>query len=290
MTNAQLAYSLVEFSARDLLDVDDRPVAEVASPLYPNVPTELARCPYPDTRLGGSMNRSALRQMTTCWPDVLDAFGALAGPEPTVHRAWAVAVTGISLPLLVPQPTSRLVASFFKASLGLSQIFGSMLLSDEAVADTPLTALGDGDAFFAALDQGRWLIGADQVCAGTPAMFVAVFNAMVSQKITPHPDELSESVQRAGQIPTTAVGLHAAYLLACQQAAREGEGAPITEGIHPWLRAIFAAPNRPVQEVLQLYGSNNVPPAVGRFVALRHPNRAALKDSFEAELLGLNAE
>ncbi len=179
-------------------------------------------------------------------------------------------------PLVAPQPTSRLVAGLFKASLGLTQVFSALLLGADGVADVPLTALGDGEAFFAELDRGRWLIGAEQACAGTKPMIVAVFDAMCRSGQAPA--EIAALLPRVEAAPT-AVALHVAWLAARQQAARRGEGEPVMESLHPWLRATFAVPDRAPEHARRLYPAGNTPAALERFLASDRSSAA-----FEAEI------
>ncbi len=258
-----VARGIVEFAATELIDEDGRPVAEVASPHYPATQTELVGCPYGDVRVGQPMNRTALRQMTAVWPALLAGMSALSGPDPTVHRAWAAAVSGIALPLLAPVPVPRLQSALFKASLGLSQVFSALLLADNGVADAPLASLGDGEAFFAELDRGRWLVGADQVCAGTAPMIVQVFDALTGTL----PVGPAASAIRPVPEAAVAIGLHTAHLLACQQAARRGEREPVTAPLSPWMRAVFALPNRPAEHARRLFERGAVPRGVERYLA-----------------------
>jgi hypothetical protein len=256
------SHRLVSFAARDLSDEDGRPVAEVASPLYARTPTALVTCPYADARAGGVMNRSALDQMRGVWPDLLAAAAALSRPDPTVHDAWVAAVTGISLPLVGPTPTPRLLAALFKTSLGLSQVFTALLLADDGVADAPLDTLGDGDGFFAALDAGRWLVGADQVCAGSRAHIVAMFEAIAGRGqgrvCPPEIERLRGDTRRAPEI----VALHAAHLAA--SAHRAGVAVPAAP---PWLRAVAAIPGRPPEHARRLFPAGQAPASLERYLA-----------------------
>ncbi len=262
-----LADGLLTFGARTLVDEDGRPVAEIASPLYRTVQTDLVRCPYPDARAGGEMNRSALRQMSASWPELLAAFSAMAGPDPTVADAWAAAATGISLPLLATQPVPRVTAALFKACLGLSQVFGAMLLTADGVADLPLTALGDAAGFFTALDEGKWLIGAQQVCAGTRPMFEAVFDALVGRRAPEGvcPRDLASAIDGLGRRPAAIIGLHVAHLCALQARAGAGEGG-FERVEHPWLRAVYAVPDRPPGHALRLFATGRAPQAVVEYL------------------------
>lgn len=283
MTNRDLADGLLTFSAASLWDEDGRPVAEVASPAYRSVATELVKCPYADARAGGEMNRSALRQMTAVWPELLACFSALAGPNPTVGTAWAAAVTGICLPLAAVRPVPRLTAALFKASLGLSQVFSAMLLSDDGVADAPLAALGDASGFFSALDQGRWLVGADQVCAGSQPMIEQVFGASLHGDSQDCPPEVLALIRRVGTLPPEVVGLHVAHLCATQRAARSGDGEPPV-ATHPWLRAVFSIPNRPAEHARRLFRVGQVPVSIERYLAGVPSSRIQLDAAFAAEI------
>lgn len=229
------------------------------------------------------MNRSALRQMTAVWPELLASFAALGGCEPTIGRAWEAAIIGIALPLVAPSPVPRLVAALFKASLGLSQVFSAMLLTGEGVADTPLVALGDGPSFFAALDEGRWLVGADQVCAGTMPMIVGVFDALTGP-VAPAPPIIAALIERVGGIPAEVVGLHVAHLAALQAAARRGDGPPVEAPSAAWLRAVFAVPQRPPEHARRLFATGGVPASVERYLGGATGDRASLERRFMAEM------
>lgn len=270
-----LVRGLLDFGVTALVDEDGRPVAEVASPAFRSVHTDLVACPYADVRAGGVMNRSALGQMTTTWPDLLASFAALAGPRPTVSRAWAAAVTGIALPLVSATPVPRRTAALFKASLGLSQVFSALLLTEDGVADAPLSALGDAPAFFDALDQGRWLVGANQVCAGSRPMIEQAFDALAGRGVErAAPSEVVDAAARVGQLPPEVVGLHVAHLASLQQLHRVGQGPPV-EAHHPWLRAVFAIPDRPAEHARRLFPTGGAPASLERYLALPLADRPA---------------
>jgi hypothetical protein len=204
--------------------------------------------------------------MSSVWPELLAASAHAGGPEPTVHRAWAAVVKGMALPLAVSRPTPRPVAAWFKASLGLSQVYGSLLVGDDDVADAPLTSLGSASDFFAALDRHRWLLGAVQACAGTEAMIRQVFDATVGRLPTgPRPTWL-EALEHVAEAPTW-VAVHAAVLLIRARRARAGQGAHPGGDEPPWLRMCFAAPNRDPDIVRRFFPRNAVPEAVQRVLA-----------------------
>ncbi|MCB9683682.1 MAG: hypothetical protein H6735_01415 [Alphaproteobacteria bacterium] len=182
-----VAAMLTRRQVPDLADEDGRPVGEVAATWYRDVVTDTVRCPYRDARHGGVMNRSALRQMGGVWPALLATFRALGGPEPRVIDAFRAALVGISAPAAAhvahpERPIPNGLAALYKTSLGLSQVTAALLLADDGVADAPLSELGDGVAFFRFLDDGRWLLGEEQVCAGSEAMIVEAWEGLLGRR------------------------------------------------------------------------------------------------------------
>lgn len=279
-----VARAVVEFQAQLLVDVDGRPVAEVGSPLYASTATEVEACPYHDARKGQPMNKSALKQVGSVWPGVLATLSHLAGPRPTVHRAWVAAVTGIAMPSAFEDRVPRVVSATFKASLGLSQIFTSLLLGDDGVADAPLGALGTGKDFFQVLDQGRWLFGDVQVCAGTEPMIVSAMDILAGDGETGEVPREVTARARLVELAPVAVALHAAHLAACQELAREGRGEPVKEELPPWLRALFAVPVRPPEHVRRLFPAGAVPEAVERYLAAPRTDQDGLLEAFDREI------
>ena len=170
----------------DLFDEDGRPIGEVGSTHYERVETELVRCPYADARHGGPMNQSALRQLGEVWSDVRTLASCVAGPHATVHRAWRAAIAGTRAPAVFAEraegPVPRALSAWYKASLGFSQVLTALLLSDEGVADAPLDSLGEADDFLALLERDRWLVGAEQVCAGPASMIAQLFQALADAR------------------------------------------------------------------------------------------------------------
>ena len=289
-----LAAGLVGFTARALVDEDGRPVAEVASPLYRDESTELVACPYGDARGTQPMNRSALRQMSASWPELLGALAWLGRPAEgggvrSVHDAWRAAVTGISLPLLADPPIPRLVSSLFKTSLGLSQVFSTMLLSADGLAEAPLDSLGTPPEFFAALDQGRWLIGAKQVCAGSRAMIVEAFGALAGHlSVTECPPVVASLGPAAAGLPPHIIALHVAHLCATQSRARLGDGTVDPTDQPPWLRAVFSEPDRPAAHALRLFPRGKAPGALEAYLERGFGvDREALDRLFSAALASL---
>lgn len=254
----ELVEGLRTYRANRLVDADGRPLGEVSSPRWDPDRTEVVACPYPDRRAGRPMNRTALRQVSPVWPELLATFRALAGPSPTVHRAWRAALVGLSAPLLVPEPVPVVLSALYKTSLGLSQVTTDLLLAEDGVADAPFASLGDGEAFFDALDRGGWLLGQVQVCAGTRAMFVQLGEALAGApgeaRLTP---ALPDDPERIADVAALALADHALDALGAP-------GSPLP----PWLRALVAVPDRPLAHVRRLFPTGATPPAIERRLAL----------------------
>lgn len=284
-----VALALLHHPAPLLLDEDGRPVAEVGSEVEGSAPTERAACPYADRRAGRPMNRSALRQLGAVWPSVLDALRAAAGPPPvTVHAALHAALIGTSGAARWwvdhgDRPVPRVVSATYKTSLGLSQVFAAACLLDPDLGAAPLASLGDAGAFFAFLDEGGWLLGQEEVCAGPRGHLEEAFGALCAGG-GPRPAWADEA--------RAAVGILGAALLA---APRPAPGAPRLARLRgpkgpSWARALFAAPGRVPTDVARWFADDD--PARTRVVAFarsldgRPPS--AVEAAVEAELRALS--
>lgn len=240
-----LGQAVVRHPAPLLLDEDGRPVAEVGTELAEvPVPTERVACPYADRRAGLPMNRSALRQMAGEWPGVLASLRAFAGPGPvSVRGALSAVLTGTSAVArhhwLAPgEPVPRGLAVTYKTCLGLSQVLAAACLADPEVGGAPLASLGTADAFFAFLDDGGWLLGQVEVCAGPRPMFADVFAALCEGG-GPVPGWATEGRR--------AVGLAAVALLSAPSPdPTDAPGLARLAGPKgpSWTRALWGAPDR----------------------------------------------
>ncbi|MEQ1565274.1 MAG: hypothetical protein ABMA64_06520 [Myxococcota bacterium] len=299
------AKGLVDARAVDWLDVDGRPLGEVASARYDPAATRVVACPYPDRRRGLPMNASALGQVGPVWSATLAAVRALAEAlraaahreAPTVHDAWLIALAGISGPLRTGEPVPVATSALYKTSLGLSQITTHLLLAGDGVADTPFAELGSGAAWFDALDQGGWLLGAAQVCAGTRAMFVELGDALAGRApLAGAPSAPGLDLDTARVAAGTVAG-HAVELLHVDRARRAGKPFGAVS-LPPWLRSLRSIPDRDPAEMLRLFPTGAAPPSVEWAIA--HPPadepasraRIAALGSAEAvgELLHLGAD
>jgi hypothetical protein len=289
--NDRIVEGLLQQRAGALRDADGRPLAEVSAPSYGEVVTEVVACPYRDRRAGKPMNVTALRQLTACWPSLLGTVRTLAGPTPTVHRAWRAAIACITAPLLGPEPVPVPLAALYKTALGLTQATTALLLADDGVADVPLASLGGPGAFFAWLDEGEWLLGQQQVCSGPQPMIERMYGALCGRG----EEAPAEAFVALGDpaswadTATAVVGLQAAYLAAAYQAVRRGDDAGIEEtpaatwlrASPPWLRAVLAVPNRPPEHARRLFPAGAAPEVLEAFLAAGPGSARALAERFD---------
>lgn len=264
-----LVEGVLRFAARDVLDEDGRPCGELASVRYDPARTDVVACPYRGVRHGRPMNRTALAQATSVWPEVLAAARGLAGPSPTVHQAFRAALAGTVAPLVAGEPVPRARSALFKTCLGFSQVLSTLLLGDDGVADAPLAELGDTEAFLAFLDDGRWLVGQEQVCAGTDAMIGRMFAALSGRD--PGPAAPAPELLAAADVAVVVVGVQAAALGVLYQARRRGEVVPIDDVLArppgPWLRGVTARPDARPEHARRLFPGGRAPDTVERVVS-----------------------
>ncbi len=253
----------------DLIDVDGRPVGEIGSRAYDPAATRLVRCPYPDARRGGLMNQTALRQLSSCFDEVAELAARHVGPIPTVHAAWRACVAGTRAPAVHHDregtPIPRPLSAWYKASLGFSQVLTALLLADDGVADAPLAELGDASAFLELLERDRWLVGAEQVCAGPAAMIGRLFDLLAEGRAdggadAPWIDE------RAAWIGVHVGFLGAVRTLAASATVDPGDLSVALQPTLPCLRSVLAVPGRQAAHARRLFPSGGSPPAVEQFL------------------------
>jgi hypothetical protein len=273
----------VRYLANDRLDEDGRPLGEVSSTLYDRVETEVVACPYPDMRHGRPMNRTALRQVSSVWPQVLATLQGLAGGGTTVHGAWRIALIGISAPLLSPAPTSRALSALYKTSLGLSQVTSTLLMADDAVAATPFSELGSGTDFFGALDQHGWLLGQLQVCSGPPAMLVQMGEALAHGGPPAVPPLPLPEPERMAEIAAMAVAAHATFWVKADELRARGAKIPI-HPLPPWLRAVATEAFRPASHIRRFFPPKEVPDQVEALIHTDVQTLQELEVAFERAL------
>ena len=179
---------------RDWLDTDGRPLGEIGSAHYP-ASTATAPCPYAGVRKGNPMNLPALKQVRAHWETNLATLASLRGE--TVADALRAVTTVVSAPLAFGvRPVPIVVAAVHKANLGYQQTLVSLLLDSPGLAASRAAELPRGDVLLEALEQGHWLQGTVQACAGAPADIALAW------------DVITGRVERAGtplEIPRTVI-------------------------------------------------------------------------------------
>lgn len=251
------------------LDVDGRPVAEVASPLYSQVRTEEVACPYPDRRRGQLMNLSALRQLGPVWSDLLADTARAVGPTPTVAAAWRAVLRGLALTWSCPDPVPRLASVRFKTCLGYSQVLTALLLAQEGLAAAPFASLGSSDELFRLLDAGGWLLGDQQVCAGPGHRIAELADGLAGRLAHP----LDPLAAAQGAVAGERVALQLTLLLRSLEAERQGRPLGLDlvgrwrgASAPAWLRPALLRPDYRPDQVRRLF-EDHPPTSVQRLLS-----------------------
>ncbi len=279
---------------RDWLDVEGRPLGEAASPLYPADTVEVI-CPYSGARRGKVMNETARLQVVAHRDAGLATLAAALPSDAVGADLLRVCTAMIVAPLQHPRPTPAAVSSAYKTNLGFQQILLSLALDTPAFAATPLGALPDAATLLAALDEGRWLVGQRQVCAGAPGDIAYAWEVMCRRREPPEatPFAISDGHWAIGATAlTVALVLRTAALLAAGDrtglpgygtAAPDVDRWPLGARLWqrppaPWVIAALARRVRPPESVTQLFVA--VPDAVAAFLDDRRDGHAGLEAAF----------
>lgn len=175
--------ALVPGFVDQLIDEDGRPLAEDNAPdaLKVGVAFDYQACPYADGRRGGSMNTTALRQLASCWPEVLDDLLVLRAVfmrhfpvEMSYFLLARLADFLTSLPgflvrtsVLKADDVPRDLSGLFKAAQGLYLTANDALLpGGHEVAFDPVSV----QAFLDHTEAHRIFWVGEKVCAGSPAL------------------------------------------------------------------------------------------------------------------------
>jgi len=272
---------------RDWLDTERRPLGEIGSAHYP-ASTATAPCPYAGVRKGNPMNLPALKQVRSHWETNLATLTALRGE--TVADALRAVTTAVSAPLAFGvRPVPIVVAAVHKANLGYQQTLVSLLLDSPGLAASRAAELPRGDVLLEALEQGHWLQGTVQACAGAPADIALAW------------DVITGRAERAGsplEIPPTSIpewlGLEIALVLRTAEMLHRGVrpdvdrsplGMRLWEGQRgPWLIGATVRPGRTSDSARQLYA--DVPPALDAFLSTTCGTHEALETAFWSAVRG----
>jgi hypothetical protein len=190
----------------DQCDTEGRPLGEVkaSAAARARAPLEEGRCPYRDSRLHHErpMNVSALQQLGRHGREVLTALARLrglagvSGAAKTSVELWRAAFAGELLPRFVAQtrgggaplrtfvapardsgaPLPAEVAVLYKVCAGLRYALEECAL-EQVLLGTGLNPL-QADEVLAYADRHGMLVGASQVCAGSPRQIVEAVNAL----------------------------------------------------------------------------------------------------------------
>ncbi len=152
-------FSGLNLGLNNIRDTEGRPLGEgrARTDIKAHTPMEMTRCPYKGSRSGMPMNRSALRQMTDRWPELLEALKSASlyiaqrhsqqhlqtfSPSETVYQQW-VRVFEVSAALavlpgaLVYQTSVPLgdreipvrIAALFKIAVGVEGLLYAAVLN-----------------------------------------------------------------------------------------------------------------------------------------------------------------
>jgi hypothetical protein len=171
--------SKVVFDLNDMLDDEGRPISErrADATVRAGVEMDMRECPYSGIRHGRLMNMSALAQISHHYNPVMAEVAAfrrqVGGDDATWPDILAAVLDQLARPAihLLQQRDARgsipaQAAVGHKLAAGF---FGVMRTLHERLAlgaDIPVSA----DAFLQMVDETRALVGASEVCAGSPLM------------------------------------------------------------------------------------------------------------------------
>lgn len=191
----QLLDWIMSRRVHEYLDVAGRPVGEGRAAAFEQVQTEMRTCPYPGSRYHHSkpMNVTALQQMPD-WQHVLtmlswlsQRYRAARQTEITSYNDLAqVTSAGVFLVDFLVLRRHRplrsgeipvLISGLYKACLGLQLAYLPERFADERAS----AQLPDAAGFYAYLEESELLIGETEVCAGTPAMILQAYEAIIGR-------------------------------------------------------------------------------------------------------------
>ncbi len=169
---------------RSCLDTTGRPLGEQASPRYGVTCEVLEEVRlFRDARdeTAKPCNVLALRQLSGCWASLGRALSSYQADAPnTVGRMYRRADAARRLaPLLAirAEPVSPRAAALYKVALGFSELLSALLIEETIDADD---APPNEETLDQWLDEGRWLIGERQVCAGSRSQIRSIWSALAT--------------------------------------------------------------------------------------------------------------
>ncbi len=185
-------------------DSENRLLGENKVPFefHTDEPMELVECPYAGSRHKHfkPMNVSALKQITSHWSEILNAFCCLrsfllsqkTGSKITILDLYKLSIAGYLMPsflfyrakdAFVDGELPAVVATIYKASLGLVNAVQVMLTKRLVLSRYNEQMEVSAEAFYLFAENEKLFIGPWEVCAGTPNQIKELLKVMLSDKI-----------------------------------------------------------------------------------------------------------
>ncbi len=180
--------SAVVFDLNDMLDNEGRPVSErrADAAARAGVEMEMRQCPYAGIRHDKWMNVSALAQISRYYNSVLEEMAAFRRQIEGTNATWADILAGVIDQLARPAiyllqqrnpqgPVPAQMAVGHKLAAGFFGVLRGLHERLALGASLPVTA----ESFLNLVDEMGALVGASEVCAGSPQMIRNVSTALV---------------------------------------------------------------------------------------------------------------
>jgi len=180
--------SSVIFDLNDMVDDEKRPISErrADAVVRAGVEMDMRQCPYSGSRHNGWMNMSALAQVARFYNAVLAEIIAFRREPEGQQATWTDILAGVVDQLARPAiyllqerneegPVPVHHAVGHKLGAGLFGVMRSLHERLAAGEQMPVTA----DSFLKLLDDTDALVGASEVCAGSPQMIRKISTALI---------------------------------------------------------------------------------------------------------------
>ncbi len=191
--------ALLTGDVEDYKDADGRPIGEVrASPeARAGVATEYKRCPYSGSRHDHErpMNVSSLRQSTRDWPQIIGALDFVGtayrrrhpATPPSLAEYWRLATAMSLLPAyfmfrhdgpIADGHIPPFAGSINKMLGGIMSVCSKLTLAELSAGRTAADSVVTPGLILEAAEATGSLIGATEVCAGTPMMLETILRVI----------------------------------------------------------------------------------------------------------------
>jgi len=180
--------SSVIFDLNDMVDDEKRPVSErrADAVVRAGVEMDMRQCPYSGIRHNGWMNMSAMAQVARYYNAVLGEITAFRREPEGASATWTDILAGVVDQLARPAiyllqqrsetgPVPAHLAVGHKLGAGLFGVIRTLHERLAAGIQLPVTA----DSFLNLVDETGALVGASEVCAGSPQMIRKIGTALV---------------------------------------------------------------------------------------------------------------